>query len=140
MAKSVKRRVTRVGPKHRMWITLEEGTFETLRASGEKLGYSISALVQRTIGRGVRAGLIDEETPNEKYCQLTEERCRLHEDLHRVQSEHIESLEDRLALKDQEIARQHQTICEYETAIHGPYKGDQAWRDAQARGTDGDEV
>ena len=95
-AKSIKRRVTRVGPKHRLWITLDLDTFESLQARGEKLGYSISALANRVINRGVAAGLIDDPTPtlNEQYHQLSAE-------LHREQNEHIEilhHLEARIAL------------------------------------------
>ena len=62
MATSTKRRVTRVGPKHRLYITIEQGTFEALQGRGEKLGFSISVLAQRVIIRGVAAGLIDDDT------------------------------------------------------------------------------
>ena len=127
MAKSKKRRVTRVGPKFRMWITLEEPTIAALRARGEKLGFSISALVQRVINRGVAAGLIDDASPtlDEQYYHLTEELCR-------TQKEHIEILQDRIDLKDQQIATQHQQLCEYSTALYGPYEGDQQARVAGA--------
>ena len=80
------------------------------------------------------AGLLEDASPtiNEQYRQLAEE-------LHRLLKDQIEILQDRIDLKDREIARQHQDICKYETALYGPYKGDQAWRDEQARVTDVDE-
>ena len=112
MAKSKKRRVTRVGPKHRMWITIEKDTFVELQASGEKLGYSISALAQRVIVRGVRAGLIVDDNPNDKYYELTEERCRLYEELCRSYKEEIKIGQDRLDLKDQRIAQMQQGLEE----------------------------
>ena len=107
MAKSKKRRVTRVGPKHRLWITLEQDTFVALQARGEKLGFSISALVQRVVIRGVAAGLIDDPSPslNEQYYQLTEELGRLQED-------HIKILEDRVDLKEQMIVQMQQGLEE----------------------------
>ena len=107
MAKSKKRRVTRVGPKHRMWITIEKDTFVELQASGEKLGYSISALVQRVVVRGIAAGLIDDPSPtlNEQYYQLTEELCR-------SQKDHIEILQDRIDLKEQMIAHMQRGLEE----------------------------
>ena len=97
MAKSKKRRVTRVGAKHRLYITIEQDTFEALQGSGEREGFSVSALASRVIIRGVAAGLIDDPdpTPNEKYHQLTEERCRLQEKLCRSYKEQIEILKAR---------------------------------------------
>ena len=62
MATSTKRRVTKVGLKHRMYITIEQRTFEALQGSGEREGFSISALASRVIIRGVAAGLIDDDT------------------------------------------------------------------------------
>ena len=63
MAKSKKRRVTRVGAKHRLYITIEQDTFEALQDSGEREGFSISALAQRVIIRAVANGLIDDTSP-----------------------------------------------------------------------------
>ena len=63
MATSTKRRVTRIGPKHRLYITLEKDTFKALQDSGEREGFSISALASRVIIRGVHAGLIDDTSP-----------------------------------------------------------------------------
>ena len=114
MATSIKRRVTRVGPKHRLWITLEQDTFEALQASGEKEGFSISALAQRVIIRGVAAGLINDLSPTstEEYYRLTEERCRLYEELCRLYKEQIEIGKDRLDLKDRMIALQQRGLEE----------------------------
>ena len=78
-----------------------------LQARGEKLGFSISALVQRVVIRGVAAGLIDDPSPslNEQYYQLTEELGRLQED-------HIKILEDRVDLKEQMIVQMQQGLEE----------------------------
>ena len=62
MATSTKRRVTKIGPKHRLSITIEQTTLEALQGSGEREGFSISALASRVIIRGVAAGLIDDDT------------------------------------------------------------------------------
>ena len=119
MATSIKRRVTRVGPKHRLWITLEQDTFEALQASGEKEGFSISALAQRVIIRGVAAGLINDLSPTstEEYYRLTEERCRLCEELCQSYKEQIEIGKDRLDLKDQRIAQMQQGLEDYAETI-----------------------
>ena len=62
MATSTKRRVTKIGPKRRLSITIEQTTLEALQGSGEREGFSISALASRVIIRGVAAGLIDDDT------------------------------------------------------------------------------
>ena len=100
MATSTKRRVTRVGAKHRLYITIEQDTFKALQGSGEREGYSISALASRVIIRGVACGLIDDPDPtlNEQYYLLTEK-------LHRSLKEQIGILEDALNLKNQQIAQ-----------------------------------
>ena len=75
MATSKKRRVTRLGAKHRLYITIEQDTFEALQDSGEREGFSISALAQRVIIRGVAAGLIDDTSPNwQASVDLAEEK------------------------------------------------------------------
>ena len=82
---SVKRRGKRGGPKkHRTWITIEEPTIAALRAQGEKLGYSVSALAQLVLDRGVRAGLIDDDTPSPHGAEMV----RVTQDEHR---EHLKA-------------------------------------------------
>ena len=99
-----------------------------MQARGEKLGYSISALANRVILRGVAAGLIDDASPttHELDAQLVSELTSLHMETSAI-------LNDMIDLKNKVIAWQHQQLCEYSTAKYGPYKGEQAWRDAQAK-------
>ena len=59
----VKRRGPRVGPTHRVYVTLAQPTFEALRAQSAMVGYSVSALAQKVIDRGVAAGLLDAGHP-----------------------------------------------------------------------------
>ena len=135
MATSTKRRMTRIGAKHRQWITIEKGTFEMLLASGERLGYSVSALANRVIIRGVAAGLIDDPIPTqaEHREKLYEELCRLHERHTKVLLAKIDLKDQMLDDRDQLIATQHEELCKYETTLYGPYEGDQTWRDEQAK-------
>ena len=136
MEKSKKRRVTQKGPKKRMWITLEQDTFETLQASGEKLGYSLSALVHRVIDRGVRAGLTEKETPSphgadvvsltqfENREQIDAEVNRLHEKhttllLAKIEYLHewIAALRMESATKSAHIAKLEQRLGDYAKTI-----------------------
>ena len=112
MAKSKKRRVTRVGPKHRLWITIEQDTFEALQASGEKLGYSISALAQRVIIRGVAAGLIEDAspTPIEVCYQLSDDLYGTMKELTKILSDRVDLREHMMATQQQVIGRQIDTI------------------------------
>ena len=111
----------------RISITFKEKTHAALVKRAKELGHpnSISAVTRRVVEQAIEYGLLEDRDPAaaeqfyQKYYALSEELLREYR---------------------KEIARQHQKICEYETALHGPYKGDQAWRDEQAkikRQTDG---
>ena len=126
---TIKRRGKRVGPKHRIYITLALPTFEALRAEGEKLGYSVSALAQRVIDRGVAAGLLYGDTPSpkgenvvrvtkaERFDQLNKELDRLHDEHTKLLKGRIEILHDCLDLKEQMIAQMQQGLEEYAETI-----------------------
>ena len=119
---TIKRRGKRVGPKQRIYITLALPTIEALRAQGEKLGYSVSALAEQVIDRGVAAGLLDADTPSpqgavvvrgallEQYYQLVEELQRSHE-------KRIEGLTEHLAIKDRLIAQMKRGLDDYTEII-----------------------
>ena len=123
---TIKRRGKRVGPKHRMWITLALPTVEALRTQSEKLGYSVSALAQQVIDRGVAAGLLDADVPSPKGADVVrvtkaehfyKEMCRLHEKTHEIVDFRIQLLKDRLDLKEQMIAQMQQGLEEYAETI-----------------------
>ena len=120
--KSVKRRGKRVGPKHRMWITMAQPSIEALRAQSEKLGYSVSALAQLVIDRGVVAGLLYADTPSPQGAAvvsvtLMEKYVQLSEKLRRSDAERIEGLIEHLDLKEQRIAQMQRVLEEYAETI-----------------------
>ena len=119
MAKSIKRRVRRIGAKHRLWITLEQDTFETLQARGEKLGYSISALAQRVINRGVAAGLIDDASPTttEEYYLLSDDLYRTMKKLPKLLSASVDLREHMVASLNQVVMRQVEQIAQQDLVI-----------------------
>ena len=127
MGKSTKRRVTRIGPKHRLWITIEQDTFETLQARGEKLGYSISALANRAINRGVAAGLIDDATPTktEEYYLLSDDLYRTMKELPKLLSARVDLREHMMASLNQVVTRQMETITQQALVIK-KYEQDRA--------------
>ena len=113
---SVKRRGKRGGPKkHRTWITIEEPTIAALRAQGETLGYSVSALAQLVLDRGVACGLINKDTPSAHGADVVrvtqdEHREHLNAEISRLHEKHVEILQDRLDLKEQRIAQLQQVL------------------------------
>ena len=119
MATSIKRRVRRIGAKHRLWITLEQDTFEALQARGEKLGYSISALAQRVINRGVAAGLIDDASPTttEEYYLLSDDLYRTMKELPKLLSASVDLREHMVASLNQVVIRQVEQIAQQDLAI-----------------------
>ena len=143
---TIKRRGKRVGPKHRIYITLALPTVEALRAQGEKLGYSVSALAQQVIDRGVAAGLLYADTPSPKgaavvsatqdehYRQLQAEQVRLLERIVQQKDEQIEILHDRLDLNVQMISHLHRGLDDYTEIITEQARDIQFYQ--QARVTD----
>ena len=139
---TIKRRGKRVGPKHRMWITLALPTVEALRTQSEKIGYSVSALAQQVIDRGVAAGLLYADTPSpqgedvvrvtqaEHYYQLSEELVRLQED-------HIKILQDRVDLKEQMIAHMQQGLEDYAETITQQARDIDGYEHARIEAADG---
>lgn len=129
MTTSVKRRGPRVGPKHRIYITLALPTVEALRAQSEKIGYSVSALAEQVIDRGVAAGLLYADVPSQKgadvvrvtkdghYRQLQAEQVRLLERIVQQKEEQIEILHDRLDLNVQMISHLHRGLDDYTETI-----------------------
>ena len=138
MAKSIKRRGKRVGPKHRIYITLALPTVEALRAEGEKLGYSISALAQRVIDRGVAAGLLYGDTPSTQGAvvvstTLMEEYIQLSETLRRLDKERIEGLHEHLKINDQMISHLQQGLDDYTEIITEQARTIQFYEQARVR-------
>ena len=118
----------------RISITFKEKTHAALVKRAEELGHphSISAVVRTVVEQAIVLGLLEDRDPAAAE-QFYERYYELSEELQREFRERIDILHGHIATLKQEIARQHQQLCEYETARYGPYKGDQAWRDEQAK-------
>ena len=119
---TIKRRGKRVGPKQRIYVTLALPTIEALRAQGEKLGYSVSALAEQVIDRGVAAGLLYAENPSPHgaavvSATLAGQYTRLAEQLFRSYKVQLKILHGDLDLKDQLIAQMQRGLEEYAETI-----------------------
>ena len=122
MTTSVKRRGPRVGPTHRVYVTLTLSIVEALRTEGEKRGYSVSALAQLLIERAMGAGLLYAETPSSKEKDLAklyqkERLVQLHEELHqeavktiKLKGEITKVLEDQLDTRNKQYAQLIQVL------------------------------
>ena len=120
------------GESRRITISFTPITYEALRDQSERLGYSIAEIARRVIDRGVLGEVVSAtqaETKEELYGKL----CRLHERRAKGLLEDIAIRDEDIAIRDQLIATQHEELCKQSTELYGPYKGDQAWRDEQAR-------
>ena len=125
----------------RISITFKEKTHAALVKRAEELGHphSISAVTRALVEQAIECGLLEDRDPAEA-AQFYQQYYALSEELLREMRKRVEGLHEDIASRDQQIAQQHQQLCEHETALHGPYEGDQAWRDEQAkikRETDG---
>ena len=122
MATSIKKRVKRAGPTHRVYVTLTLPTVEALRAEGAKRGYSISALVQQVIERGMAAGLLYAETPSSKVEDLvklyqSERLAEVYEELRLAMQENIDLSLKEIALQGDLIAQKQQGLEMYAETI-----------------------
>ena len=118
----------------RISITFKEKTHAALVKRAQGLGYphSISAVTRTLVEQAIEYGLLEDRDPAEA-AQFYQKYYALSEELRREMRKRIDGLLEDIASRDQQIAQQHQDICKYETTLYGPYKGDQEWRDEQAK-------
>ena len=122
MTTSVKQRGPRVGPTHRVYVTLALPTVEALRAEGEKRGYSLSALAQQMIDRAMAAGLLYAETPSSKVEDLvkmyqSESLVQVHEELRLAMQENIDLLLKKIDIYERRNGQMQQRFKEYAETI-----------------------
>ena len=118
----------------RLSITFKEKTHAALIKRAEELGHphSISAVTRSLVEQAIEYGLLEDRDPADAE-QFLQRYYAASEELYREFRKRIDGLIEHLDIKDQIIAWQHEQLCELSTELYGPYKGDQAWRDEQAR-------